>query len=74
MPKTDIVDPNRMNERSDIEAPRFRKSSTAKEDPRLVNPYTDRVDPSRKKPRKDMEAPRWRKSKTDSDDPRRGSP
>jgi hypothetical protein len=57
IPKTDIDDPKRRNDRRDMELPKHTISRTESAAPNRDKPNTDIVDPRRRKLRRDKEEP-----------------
>jgi len=69
MPKTEIEEANRVNIRTESDAPSDRKSNKDTEEPNLPTPKCERQEPMRVNCRSDSELPRCAKFKTDSVDP-----
>jgi hypothetical protein len=71
MPNTDTEDPSRAKLRNDNVAPRLKKSSTDRVDPKRTMPKTDNEEPNRRKLRRDNVDPKPTKSSTDRVEPKR---
>jgi len=69
MPNSDTEDPMRLTLRNEIDAPKVKKSRTARADPQRASPKREIAELSRSTARIDKHEPKCVKSSTDKEDP-----